>query len=288
MGRYSWLLIFFLGTGRCFAQISVTAGYAREDFHWSIAGNSAGQDPNVYSELKWRNAGGFFTRIDGQWAVWKRWRVIADASRTFFSSGSMTDMDYGLDNRHDVLYDQRFPVTGGYSEAGSAGIGYVVVDSRRFGLTSYAGYGVSKQYFPVTDPGGPFDGLNSSYAGKWLGPFVKMAGSWKVAGRWGVAAGLRYDQVVYRGVANWNLIADFSHPVSFRHRADGYGVTGNVGVDYRVSRRLALSLRGDYFGWETGTGIDELYLAAGGTQQTQLNGVFRTGFDGGLTASWRF
>jgi hypothetical protein len=31
-------------------------------------------------------------------------------------------------------------------------------------------------------------------------------------------------------------------------------------------------------GWETGTGIDELYLNAGGSDQTQLNGVVRHGW----------
>src|ERR1700760_133854 len=106
--RNSLLLIFLLWTGRCpgQVQVAVSSGYERENFHWSIAGNSAGQDPNVYSELKWRNAGGVFTGVDLQWKVWKRWRVIASGSKTFTRSGSMADTDYGLDNRNDVLYHQ--------------------------------------------------------------------------------------------------------------------------------------------------------------------------------------
>lgn len=36
---------------------------------WSIAGNSANQGPNIYSELKWRNAGGIFARADVQWTL---------------------------------------------------------------------------------------------------------------------------------------------------------------------------------------------------------------------------
>lgn len=290
MLRHSWLLILLLGTGRCLGQVwvAVSTGYEREDFHWSIAGNSAGQDPNIYSELKWRNAAGFFTRLDVLWAVRKRWRVAANGSRTFLHSGNMTDTDYGLDNRHDVLYHQQFPVSGGYSEAGSAGIGYVLLDKGRFEVTPFVGYGISKQYFPVTDPGGPYASLNSSYGGKWLGPFLRVEGVWRLAAEWQLETAVRYDQVVYRGVADWNLIADFQHPVSFRHRADGYGITGELALSYALGRHWLFSLRANGFDWETGTGIDALYLASSGTQQTQLNGVVRTGFGGGFGAGWRF
>lgn len=288
--RFFSFLLLVLGTGRSVAQlrIGVSTGYEREDFRWSIAGNSAGQDPNIYSELKWRNAGGLFARADILWTVAKRWRVMAGGSRTWTRSGSLTDTDYGLDNRNDVLYHQQFPVTDGYSEAGSAGVGYAVLGGGRFELTPYLGYGISHQSFAITDAGGPYSTLHSSYAGKWLGPFVRVEGSWRVARRWRLKGAVRYDQVVYRGVADWNLIADFAHPVSFRHRADGFGITGDVSVSYAVSRHFSVLLKGDYFDWETGTGIDELYLSTGSVSQTQLNEVVRTGFAGSLGAGYRF
>ena len=283
-------MLFFLGTGRCPGQVrvAVSTGYEREDLRWSIAGNGAGQDPNIYSELKWRNAGGVFAGADVQWTLWKRWRVAACGSRRFTRWGSMTDTDYGLDNRHDVLYHEQFPVTGGYSESGSLGVGYVVVEGGHFTVVPSLGYAISSQHFPVTDGVGPFAGLNSSYDAKWFGPFVGVDGEWRLGSHWSLDIAARYDQMVYRGVADWNLIAQFAHPVSFRHRADGYGLTGAFGIGYAVSRVLTLSLKGQYFNWETGTGIDELYLASGGVSQTQLNEVVRTGFGAGLQAAWRF
>ena len=288
IGRYFWLLI-LLGTGRCLGQVrvAVSAGYEREDLHWSIAGNSAGQDPNIYSELKWRNAAGVFARADVKWTLWKRWRIAASGSRTFTRWGSMTDTDYGLDNRHDVLYHQQFPVTGGFSESGSLGVGYALVEGGHFTVTPSLGYAIRSQHFPVTDGDGPFAGLNSSYDAKWFGPFVRVDGGWRIGSRWQLDIAARYDQVVYRGVADWNLIAQFAHPVSFRHRADGYGITGEAGVTYKFDRRLELSLKGEYFNWETGTGIDELYLQTGGVQQTQLNGVWLDGFGTCLRLQWR-
>jgi len=298
MVRLCCFLFLILGAGRCVGQmddrstarfrVSISSGYEREDLRWSIAGNSAGQDPNIYSELKWHGVSGFLTRAEILWEVSGRWRVMAGGCRTFTRSGSMTDTDYGLDNRHDVLYHQEFPVRGGYSEAGSTGIGYAFFEGGRFGFTAYIGYSIGKQYFPVTDPGGPFSSLNSSYAAKWLGPFARLEGSWSIDGSWRLACGVRYDQVVYRGVADWNMIADFAHPVSFRHRADGFGVAGDIRVSYVAGRHWEFGLQGDAFLWETGTGIDELYLATGGVSQTRLNEVVRSGFGGSLGVAWRF
>ena len=288
ISRNCWLLIILLGTGRCLGQlrVAVSTGYERTAFHWSIAGNSAGQAPNVYSELKWRNVGGVIVRADVQWAMWERWRFAASGSRTFTRSGSMTDTDYGLDNRHDILYQEQFPVSGGYSDAGSLGVGYVLVDRGHFVLTPSLGYGISRQHFPVMAGSGPFAGLNSSYDAKWFGPFVRMDGGWRLGSGWQLDVALRYDQVLYRGVADWNLIAEFAHPVSFRHRADGYGMTGEAGVAYAMGGHLQFSLKGEYFNWETGTGIDELYLASGAVSQTRLNEVARAGFGVGLRVAW--
>jgi len=283
------LIVSLLGTGRCLGQVevAVATGYERAAFHWSIAGNSAGQDPNIYSELKWRNVGGIAARAEVRWTVSQHWRIAASGSRVFTRWGSMTDTDYGLDNRHDVLYQEQFPVSGGYSDAGSLGVGYVLFDKRRFALTPFLGYGINNEHFPVTAGSGPFAGLNSTYDAKWLGPFMRLDGSWRVGAKWLLDIAARYDQVVYRGVANWNLIAEFAHPVSFRHRAEGYGVTGEAGITYAAGRQLMFSLKGEYFNWETGMGIDDLYLASGSVSQTRLNEVVRAGFGAALCVVWK-
>ncbi len=53
-----------------------------------------------------------------------------------------------------------------------------------------------------------------------------------------------YDQAVYRATADWNLIQNFSHPVSFTHHADGFGVEGQMGVEYAIGGiGLFLSMR---------------------------------------------
>jgi len=126
------ILLLFLLAGPCVrAQreegkllVRVSAGYERQDFRWSIAGNSAGQDPNIYSELKWHGVGGPSGKVDLQWKPWGRWRVFASGSRVFTRTGSFTDTDYGLDNRYDPIYRAQFNAATGHSETVSAGIGY--------------------------------------------------------------------------------------------------------------------------------------------------------------------
>lgn len=263
-------------------EVKVLAGYERQDFRWSIAGNSAGQDPNVYSELKWRAVSGPSGTVDLLWKVNRRWRVCASGSRVFTSSGTMTDTDYGLDNRYDPIYHQQFEAGTGHSEAASLGVGYSLLNSGRFRLTPYIGYGIESQYFPIVDPGGPFAQLNSSYSAKWLGPLAKADVSWRLSARLEVVAEAAYHQIDYRARADWNLIPSFAQPVSFRHTADGYGIELSAGLRYTLARRVALEIGGGYLDWQTGTGVDQLYLSTGGSDQTQLNGVVREGWRGKL------
>lgn len=284
--RYSWWLICILAAGRCEAQsnftLQLTSGYERQNFRWSIAGNSAGQDPNVYSELKWRDVGGITSGIDLRWQIKKRWYLYASGSRTFTRWGSMTDTDYGLDNRNDQLYHQQFPVTGGYNQSVSGAIGYSIFNSERIRLVPYIGYSVDKQYFPITDPGNAEPGtaaqLNSSYSARWLGPLVGAEATWQFSANWALLVQGTYDQALYRASADWNLIEEFEHPVSFRHHAEGFSVRATISLNYAASQHISLICAADYFDRETGKGIDDLYLHSGQTQQTQLNGVKTAGF----------
>lgn len=281
MKKWGILLACLLGGSGLSAQrlwVRVALGEESQDFHWSIAGNSAGQDPNVYSELKWHGVSGPAGRIALEWRPIGRWRVMASGSRVFTRSGTMTDTDYGLDNRYDPIYHQQFTVHTGHSETLATAIGYSLLSGGRLRLTPFIGYAIDQQYFPVTDPGGPYEGLNSSYAARWMGSLAKADGSWELSGRWQVVADVGYHQVRYHATADWNLIPEFAHPVSFRHTADGYGIEAEAGLRYRVSGRVALGLRGGYFDWETGTGIDQLYLSTGGSDETQLNGAIRNGW----------
>src|SRR5258708_25136307 len=89
-------------------QVQVSTGYQREDLNWSIAGNSAGQNPNVYSELKWQAVGGISAGAALSWKVWRKVVVFVEGKRgvTLFGTGS--GKGYSRGNRTCPGYGHSF------------------------------------------------------------------------------------------------------------------------------------------------------------------------------------
>jgi hypothetical protein len=256
-------------------QVQAFGGYQRENLRWSIAGNSSGRNPNVYSELKWHAVGGPSTGAALSWEVWRRLVLLAEGSRMFTSSGRVSDTDYGGDDRTDPVYARSFDSHKGYAYANFLGLGYRFVVVPRLQLTPAIGYEWSGQRLSIEDAA---ELLNSHYRTWWKGLVVQGAGELRLDGKWGLLFAGAYHQANYRADADWNLIQAFSHPVSFSHRADGYGLEGRLGVKYIVGWLVGVVGAGDYFNRRTGKGVDELYLASGQTSQTQLNEVVMEGF----------
>ena len=256
-------------------QVQAFGGYQQENLRWSIAGNSSGRNPNVYSELKWHAVGGLSSGAALSWEVWQRLVVLAEGSRMFTSSGRVSDTDYGGDDRTDAVYARSFESHKGYGYANFLGLGYRFVVGSRLQLTPALGYEWSGQRLSIEDAA---ELLNSYYRTWWKGLVVRGSGELMLDGKWGLLFAGAYHQANYRADADWNLIQTFSHPVSFSHRADGYGLEGRLGMKYKVGGHVEVVLAGDYFNWRTGKGVDELYLTSGQTSQTQLNEVVMTGF----------
>ncbi|MDN5288678.1 MAG: hypothetical protein JWR38_4952 [Mucilaginibacter sp.] len=269
-------------------QVSLATGYQQENFHWSIAGNSNGQNPNVYSELKWQHVGGQTINATAQWNVWKRFSLYADYSKQFILSGTVTDTDYGADNRSNATYHETFNADKGNTQSWNAGAGFILFNDALFSLIPYAGYGISKQSLHLFDRSGNFPELNSTYQASWKGPFIKVTSSIWIIQQLKFVADVTYNQVSYNANANWNLIQTFQHPVSYRHHANGYGINAGGQFVYAVYHYLSVHAGGGYFSWKTGSGTDELYLKSGETDKTQLNEAVRNGFNlqGGLSLAF--
>ena len=285
-----FFLILLFGGSAAFGQkddarftVDATGGYRRQDLRWSIAGNSAGTSPSVYSELKWKGVGSVSTGLDISWKAGKNWVVVGEGSRSFTVSGRVSDKDYGADDRRDVLYDQSFVSNKGYAYAVFFGPGYRWRVGGRLCLTPVIGYGFSGQRLSITDGGL----LDSYYKTRWNGFAGRLSGDWQLGAGWGLLFRAAYHQVNYRAEGDWNLIQNFRHPVSFRHRGDGYGLEGQLGVSRSLGGAV-LFLKGGYAGWSTGKGVDELYLASGQTSQTRLNEVVLSelGIGAGVRLGW--
>ena len=268
-------------------QLSLSAGQQQEDFHWSIAGNSNGQNPNVLSELKWKNISGLNYAAALKWNIWKNISLYADYNHQLIKSGTVNDMDYSGNNRNAPVYTGNFNDNKGYTSSFNSGAGYVVFNNNLFSLIPYIGYGTSTQSLYLVDLTGQFPTLNSTYRANWNGPFVKVSSSVRLTRLLKLTGNITYNQVNYNAQGDWNLINEFQHPVSYRHDAKGYGLNANAGLAFGITHNIALNISYSYFSWETGTGFDQLYLATGQIDKTQLNGAVFNGFNisGGIDFS---
>ena len=116
----------------------------------------------------------------------------------------------------------------------------------------------------------------------WKGFTGSFTAVFPLGRRWEADPSFAYHQVTLTGTADWNLIDNFQHPVSFRDHADGFGVVPSLVLLYRLRSHWSVFAHGSYGYWRTGTGVDELYLSNGQTSLTQYNGARRSGGDAGL------
>jgi hypothetical protein len=266
-------------------HLSITAGYRQENLRWSIAGNANGQHPNVLSELRWQSVAGPVTGVQLQYKFLNRWQLEGEYERTFFLSGKAADTDYGGNDRTNSVYAQQFNANKGGADRWGAGLACHLSVTNKFSIIPSAGYGLFHQALFLVGNTAPLNELNSSYKTRWNGPYGQVLCATALTKKLRMNAGFRYNQVQYRASANWNLIREFSHPESFRHTANGYGINIQASMLYRASQIHSIGIKGSYCRWQTGRGIDELYLANGESEQTQLNEVRSTSWQ--LMVEWR-
>lgn len=271
-------------------QISVTANYNDEDFRWSIAGNMQGEKPNILSELIWKDIKGPGMQVGANWNIWKRILVQAYFSKTVIVAGSSTDTDYEKDNRTAPLVQIKAKSNKGYIDFAQLGLGYKLIDNKKFKANTYLGYGINRQLLFLLDADDdteqPNHRLNSTYAASWTGFFIRMTPQISMSKKMTLKNRLTYNQVVYKGEANWNLIQDFKHPVSFKHIANGYGIDEQLELSLKVASMVSIKLSGNYYYWETGIGVDKLYLSNGNSVNTRFNRTVRNGVGFALGFLW--
>lgn len=266
-------------------QFSLSTGYQSEDFRWSIAGNAQGTNPNILSELKWKNLSGPTIAASAQWNFWKAFRVRSVYSRLFISSGSVTDMDYQGDNRTDRSYYGAFDANKGNSFSWRTTLEYAFKINRKWAIIPSAGYVLHEQALHISssDQSGTSAGLQSTYDTRYQGVVTGLRAEIPLSTHFSLEAGLLYDIVKYRGRADWNLIPTFRHPLSFEDRANGYNLEGNVKLGYSRGK-WTFFLSGNILHGKTGIGTDMLYQQNGQDVATQFNEAVRDYFGFGLGA----
>jgi hypothetical protein len=259
--------------------LDLSAGYRPGSLRWNIAGDLNGENPNILSELTWSNLQILHGQAEGKLSI-ERFTIHGAFGFGVVLAGDTRDSDYNLDDRTDEWSRSYSDARGGYILHALTGAGYRWdFLSGRIALLPMFGIGFHRQAMVMTDgvqiipATGPFPGLDSSYTANWLNVWVGVDAAYRIAGALTVGAGFSVHPSLYYALADWNLRTDFAHPVSFVHRAIGLGIAADLSLGIELSRNLMLEGRVGLDYWFTGAGVDETYLAVGGSVQTRLNEV---------------
>ncbi len=253
--------------------IYIGTGFFFESLNWSIAGTAEGKNPNILSELKW-------TRQEGplvEFGVHIGLRQFFAEGGCYYGriyNGKVSDSDFSKDDRDERVFYTVLPTKKGFSSITSLGLGYSCGSTAKTQVRISAGPMKRTSRLFLSDPG---SNLNSSYAPNFTGWYFKTKVVKRLSKVYSFDLSIAYNQLHYKAKANWNLIEEFEHPVSFKHKAKGFGLNCEPSLKTRLGSKTILSFGAAAWFTQTGRGTDQLFLANGKTSITQLNEVKQGG-----------
>ncbi|GMR04624.1 MAG: hypothetical protein BMS9Abin23_0525 [Thermodesulfobacteriota bacterium] len=281
-----FLYFFFISESALAAQLfsaefSFDAGYRVDNLDWNIAGDASGANPNILSELAWKDLETFQLKAGTKLHILERIYVRGSFQGGLIMAGGVRDSDYLGDNRTIEFSRSDNGVDNGTLWDASAGVGVATAIpfiGGRLEIAPLIGYSYHKQNLTLTDGfqtiplSGPFPGLNSVYRARWMGPWFGTDLSFmfeKIV----FNGTFEYHLADYLGVGDWNLRSDFQHPRSFEHRADGSGVLLSASLQYLFADGWSADAGFEYQDWQTDVGVDRTYFSNGTIMDTQINEV---------------
>lgn len=269
-------------------NLSIKAGAEtrKEDFRWSIAGNKEGKDPNIYSELIFNpvRAAGYYVHAD--YRFFNRMSVRASYKHMYTYKGSVTDFDYDGDNRTIPATQLYLNSNKGNMRALNGNVYYDLLNIPLFLIKTGIGYSTTKELFYLLDNNDP--DLQSTYTARWQGPSILAGIQWNTKRKIHLGTQASFNLLKYSAEANWNLIEEFRHPLSFTQSADGTGWDFNANAGYKLTKHTTIDLEWLYSNWKTGYGLDKLYLTNGESPETRMNGAFKKNSGWRLSATYTF
>ncbi len=271
---------------------SLTSGIRRDNFRWSIAGDSSGSNPNILSELTWTDVDSYQLTLTNRSFYKRNVYFRGEINYAFVQSGDIRDSDYRENDRQDEYSRSKSESSGDqlWDLSLAGGYPFFFLQDRLMVAPLY-GLSYHKQNFRITNgrqvitsgslpPIGPLAGLNSTYRSAWYGPWLGVDMRYHIKGdktkgilpmELGLSFELHYAD--YEAEANWNLRQDLKHPTSFEHEDTGLGIvlSGEWIID--LTRRWSAVLRSTYQSWKTSEGVDRVHNSDGTVDKTRLNEV---------------
>lgn len=256
--------------------ISMYSGINQESLNWSISGDINGMNPNILSELKWKNLRGLETVVSTQFYLSKRFLFNTALTHQKITVGKVTDNDYAGDNRTFNTSELDLKSDKGHTLILDANFAYKLFNDGRFHFQPQIGYWGKFQTLYLLDGDVPLISgklLNSTSRPNWQGI------------QYGVTAGLSYGSFFselefntiyilnYSAKANWNLQTTFNHPLSFVHSAKGNGFQISFVQTASLSANFLPFVKFKFSTLKSGSGKDMLFLENGEIESSKLNGV---------------
>jgi hypothetical protein len=272
-------------------ELFLTTGRRLDDLDWNIAGDINGNNPNILSELTWKDLESFQLKMAGKTTFQQLLMLRGSLAYSWIFDGENQDSDYNGDDR-----TLEFSRSNNNSDAGnmldaSFGIGWqFTFCTNDFVMAPVIGYSYHEQNLTITDgyqtipSSGPFPGLDSNYETEWKGPWIGLDFTFRADEKRKMAPAIEtfinieYHWADYYAQADWNLRTDFAHPKSFEHEADGHGFILNTGLKFIFNYHWLFNVNLDYQNWSTDPGIIRFFNADGTTPMQQLNEVNWTSY----------
>lgn len=261
--------------------IAPHVGIATNDFNWSIAGTEAGTDPNVLSELIWKDLRAVSYNLQTDYRISNRFRLSLSGSYDQIVSGYGNDSDYATNNRTGNFYNLDFNSDIGYGYDVALTVSYQLPRIWKLRPRVLMGYNQMGQRLYLL--GMPDDltatDLRSTYQTSWFGAHGGLELSYQIS-RFNIGLMYKLGLYDYQAKANWNLIETFEQPVSFRQYAFAATHDVNLEIVYTLNKQFGLVLTGEHTTGYTLPGLDVAYRADGTQPRTRLNGANYTRFAG--------
>lgn len=258
-------------------EYGVSIGYRKDSFSWSIGS----EEIDYLSEIKWSDVKSRYLKISGAANMPNDWYVEGYYGTGAIFSGDAKDIDYSEVNRQEVSIYSKSRARGNADDI-SFSIGKRIDSDKKDSFATVLpllGYSVHRLSFVMTEGMQvvPFEtellGLHNFYDARWMGVWAGGEATFSPASRFSLDVRMEVHNVNYSAKADWNLRSDLSHPVSFRHEADGKGKVFSVKGNYECSPHLWLSLSLAYQKWKTFPGIDTTYYSYGVEDTFVLNPI---------------
>jgi len=272
----SLFLLFCLNVNASNESNSIIYGFGdrQTKVDWNIAGNLAGTNPNIISELDWRNIKSNQFMLGSIWQDGDYFlKVFGEYGRIY--DGENQDSDYNLDNRKSEFSRSLNNSGKGYmlDTEISYGKDYVILGKLK--LSPMIGYSFHRQHLKIYDGkmvigSANLTGLNSLYQANWWGPQLGISLKYK-KNKSIFSFNYNLQDINFNGYTDWNLRTDLKHPESMTQKGGGSGTKISASYERAVSSFSSLSLVGNLYQYKA-AGVHTFNLLTGDSSQ-KLNEV---------------